>query len=272
MEVLQHSFLSSTSSLPLQTERHASSRPQCTALFCNPFSSMSATLNQHGHALRSFYRGSNELALKASIAHGSTRKESLRTVIIMRANAAGGYASALAEIGRSYNVLEGINADMEKLGRFLEDKKLYDFLKNPTVSEDNKKAILKSLADDAGFVSYTLNLLNLIVDRKRTLLLKKVVKEFEELYNEITNTEVAIVTSAVKIDKNHLAQIATKVQSMSSAKNVRMKNVVDASLVAGFVVRYGKDGSLFIDMSVKGQLDRIAHQIDFAEKTGIVNI
>lgn len=190
----------------------------------------------------------------------------------MRNNAAGGYAAALAEIGRSQNVLEGINADMEKLGRFLQDKQLFDFLSNPTVTEDKKKTVLKSLADDAGFVAYTLNLLNLVVDRKRTILLQEIVKEFEELYNEITDTEVAIVTSAVKIDTNQLAQIAKKIQSMSGAKNVRMKNVVDASLVAGFVIRYGKDGSRLIDMSVKGQLDRIAQQINFAEQTGIVNI
>lgn len=206
-----------------------------------------------------------------TIANGrASSRRGQRTLIVMRNNPAGGYAAALAEIGRSQKVLEAINADVEKLGRLLQDKQFHDFLTNPTVKENDKKSILKSLADDAGFVPYTLNLLNLVVDRKRTTILKDIVKEFEELYNEITDTEVAIVTSAVKINTSQLAQIAKKVQSMSGAKNVRMKNVVDASLVGGFIVRYGKDGSRLIDMSVKGQLDRIAQQINLVDQVGIV--
>lgn len=276
MEALQQSFLASTSLLPVQLERQASSRPLYTAQFCTPLFSVSATLSQQGRPLKGFCRGSNELASKVpSIANGSTntsKRSSPRIVIVMRRNAASGYASALAEVGRSQNVLEGINADMEKLGRFLQDKQLTDFLNNPTINDDNKKSVLKSLADDAKFVSYTVNLLNLIVDKKRTLILKEIVKEFEELYNEITDTEVVIVTSAVKIGTNQLAQIAKKIQSMSGAKNVRMKNVVDKSLVAGFVVRYGKDGSRFVDMSVKGQLDRIASQIDFARQSKFAGV
>ncbi|KAH7404497.1 hypothetical protein KP509_15G029000 [Ceratopteris richardii] len=125
---------------------------------------------------------------------------------------------------------------------------------------------MKSIADAERFSSYTLNLLNLVIDKKRTSILKEIVKEFEELYNEITDTEIAIVTSAIKISTEQLAQIAKKIQSMSGAKNVRMKNVVDESLIAGFMVRYGKDGSRFIDLSVKGQLDRIAAEINLVDQ------
>ncbi|MCO5614520.1 hypothetical protein L7F22_068803 [Adiantum nelumboides] len=271
MEILQHSFLSSSAlSLPPQTERQVSSRPQFPSQLCAPPASVSASLNRRGRPLRGFCKGSNELVSKASsIASESTSSSSRSApciVIVMRANAAGGYASALAEVGRSQNVLEGINADMGKLGNYLQDKQLYSFLTNPTISDKNKKSVLKSLADNANFVSYTVNLLNLIVDKKRTILLKDIVKEFAKLYNEITNTEVVIVTSAVKINTNQLAQIAKKIQSMSGAKNVRMKNVVDTSLVAGFVVRYGKDGSRFVDMSVKGQLTRIASHIELGDR------
>jgi F-type H+-transporting ATPase subunit delta len=70
----------------------------------------------------------------------------------------------------------------------------------------------------------------------------------------------------VKIEKPQLALIAKKIQSMSGAKNVRIKNIVDESLIAGFIVQYGKDGSRYIDMSVKGQLDRLASQFAAAEQ------
>lgn len=183
----------------------------------------------------------------------------------MRKNAAGGYAAALAETARTHNVLEAVYADAEKLARFLEDKQLYEFLISPVVKVENKKAVLKSLAEEASFHSYTVNLLYLMVDKRRTMLLKELVKEFEVIFNEMTDTQVAIVSSAVKIDTAQLALIAKKIQSLSGAKNVRMKNVIDSSVIAGFVVRYGKDGSRVIDMSVKGQMDRISQLIDYSE-------
>ncbi|KAH7404499.1 hypothetical protein KP509_15G029000 [Ceratopteris richardii] len=155
---------------------------------------------------------------------------------------------------------------MEVLDKYLDDKQVFDFFNNPTIFDDKKKAVMKSIADAERFSSYTLNLLNLVIDKKRTSILKEIVKEFEELYNEITDTEIAIVTSAIKISTEQLAQIAKKIQSMSGAKNVRMKNVVDESLIAGFMVRYGKDGSRFIDLSVKGQLDRIAAEINLVDQ------
>jgi F-type H+-transporting ATPase subunit delta len=148
----------------------------------------------------------------------------------------------------------------------LNNKELYEFLVSPVIDGDKKKTILKTLAEDAQFSDVTLSFLNLLVDKRRIELINEVVKEFEAIYNEITDTEVANVISAVKIEKPQLALIAKKIQSMSGAKNVRIKNIVDESLIAGFIVQYGKDGSRYIDMSVKGQLDRLASQFAAAEQ------
>lgn len=77
---------------------------------------------------------------------------------------------------------------------------------------------------------------------------------------------MANVISAMTIEKPHVALIAKKIQSLCGAKNVRIKNVVDLLLIAGFIVQYGKDGSRYIHMSVKGQLDRLASQYQAAEQ------
>jgi F-type H+-transporting ATPase subunit delta len=157
-------------------------------------------------------------------------------------------------------------AHKEGVEELLNNKELYKFLVSPVIDGDKKKTILKMLAEDAQFSNVTLSFLNLLVDKRRTELINKVVEEFKEIYNEITDTEVANVISAVKIEKPQLALIAKKIQSMSGAKNVRIKNIVDESLIAGFIVQYGKDGSRYIDMSVKGQLDRLASQFAAAEQ------
>eukprot|EP00976_Prorocentrum_cordatum_P090766 1188250-Prorocentrum_minimum.AAC.1 len=70
--------------------------------------------------------------------------------------------------------------------------------------------------------------------------------------------QVATVTSAVQLENEQQFLIAKKLQEMTGAKNIKLKPQVDASLIGGFVVTYGANGSQQIDMSVAGQLDKVA--------------
>ncbi len=73
--------------------------------------------------------------------------------------------------------------------------------------------------------------------------------------------QVATVTSAVKLENEQQFAIAKKLQEMTGAKNIKLKPVVDAALIGGFVVQFGKDGSGMIDLSIKGQMARLAQQL-----------
>ncbi|KAJ0606715.1 putative ATPase, OSCP/delta subunit [Helianthus annuus] len=77
---------------------------------------------------------------------------------------------------------------------------------------------------------------------------------------------MAMVTSVVKLEKQHLAQIAEQVQRLTTgARNVGIKTAIDESLVAGFTIRYGNGLSKSIDMSVKMQLDDIAAEFEIGD-------
>ena len=89
--------------------------------------------------------------------------------------------------------------------------------------------------------------------------LSAIIDEFEALFCEATDTQVATVTSAVKLENEQQFMIAKKLQEMTGAKNIKLKPEVDESLLGGFVVKYGKDGSGFIDMSVKGQVRQLSN-------------
>ena len=52
--------------------------------------------------------------------------------------------------------------------------------------------------------------------------------------------------------------IAKKLQELTGSKNIKLKPVLDESLIAGFVVEYG---SSQIDLSVAGQLNKIAAEL-----------
>lgn len=103
------------------------------------------------------------------------------------------------------------------------------------------------------------------MEARRVSEIEEIITEFERFYNTMTFTELAVVTSAVKLESDNLAQIAKQVQKLTGAKNVRIKNVIDPSLVAGFTIRYGGSGSKLLDFSVKTQLKEIASQLELGD-------
>ena len=73
--------------------------------------------------------------------------------------------------------------------------------------------------------------------------------------------QVATLRSAVKLEQEQQFLIAKKLQELTGSKNIKLKPVIDDSLIAGFVVEYG---SSQIDLSVKGQLDKISSELQEA--------
>ncbi|CAI9116390.1 OLC1v1017521C1 [Oldenlandia corymbosa var. corymbosa] len=183
----------------------------------------------------------------------------------MADTAAGSYASALADVATSNNTLEQTAADVEKLERIFSDPEVSEFFNNPTFDDSRKREVLDEIVKSAELQPHVANFVNILVDMKRIELLNDIVKEYEKVYNKLTDTELAVVTSVVQLDSQHLAQIAKGVQRLTGAKNVRIKTVIDPALVAGFTIRYGNSGSKLIDMSVKKQLEDIAAELELGE-------
>ena len=75
--------------------------------------------------------------------------------------------------------------------------------------------------------------------------------------NELA-VQVAILTSAVKLEQEQQFLIAKKLQELTGSKNIKLKPEIDEDLLGGFVVKYG---STQIDMSLKGQVDAIEAEL-----------
>ncbi|KAB2095450.1 hypothetical protein ERO13_A01G040600v2 [Gossypium hirsutum] len=183
----------------------------------------------------------------------------------MSASAASSYATALADVAKSNNTLDATSSDVEKVETIFSDPQVLEFFTNPTIDVLKKRQVLDEIVSSSELQPHTANFLNILVDAKRIDLIKEIVKEFELVYNQLTDTELAVVSSVVKLESQHLAQIAKQVQKLTGAKNVRIKTMIDPSLVAGFTIRYGSSGSKLIDMSVKKQLEEIAAQLDLGD-------
>lgn len=204
------------------------------------------------------------LNLKLSVGR-STRRSGGAMGARMNATAASSYASALADVAKSNNTLDATTTDVEKIDEIFSDSQVFDYFSNPTIEDAKKYKLIEEIATAYGFQPHTLNFLNILVEAKRIEIIAEIVKEFEMQYNSLTDTELAVVSSVVKLESQHLAQIAKQVQKLTGAKNVRIKTVLDPSLVAGFTVRYGESGSKLVDMSVKTKLAEIAAQLELGD-------
>lgn len=129
---------------------------------------------------------------------------------------------------------------------------------NPVVEADKKKAVVAKIAKEAGFQRYTTNFLNLLVEKDRVNLLSEICESFEEQYCTLTDTQVATLRSAVKLEQEQQFLIAKKLQELTGSKNIKLKPVIDQSLIAGFVVEYG---SSQIDLSIRGQIEKVAEEL-----------
>nr|ACG39343.1 ATP synthase delta chain [Zea mays] len=176
--------------------------------------------------------------------------------------AAESYASALSEVAVENGTLEQTVSDLEKLEKIFSDEAVAEFFDNPTVPREEKAELIGEIAKSSELQPHVVNFLNVVVDNFRASIVPQIVVEFENVYNSLTGTEVATVTSVVQLESQDLAQIAQHVQKMTGAKNVRLKTQLDPALIAGFTVQYGRDGSNLIDMSVRKQIEEIASEFE----------
>jgi hypothetical protein len=71
-----------------------------------------------------------------------------------------------------------------------------------------------------------------------------------------------VVSSAVALDARQTELIARKMRRITGFVNLAVENVVDPSLIAGFVICYGLDDSHAIDLSVRARLAALKNRVD----------
>jgi F-type H+-transporting ATPase subunit delta len=102
------------------------------------------------------------------------------------------YANALIELGQTKNVLEPIHADVDALAAlFKENASLKEFIMNPVIADANKKQVFEQIGKEAGFNPFTLNFLNLLMEKGRLDMIVNIVDAFEKEYCLITDTQVS---------------------------------------------------------------------------------
>ena len=163
------------------------------------------------------------------------------------------YAKSLLDLAQEQGQLDTVKGDIDGVISVLKSNhELLAVLKNPIISGDKKRQILASLFE--GKISpVILSFFYILVNKGRADILLEIAQEFVREYNEVKGVVNASVTSAAALSAANLAELQKTIAAEVKAE-ITLKNIVDPTLIGGFVVRVGDRQ---IDASIAGKLNKL---------------
>ena len=147
------------------------------------------------------------------------------------------YAKAILDLANSKGVAEAVNNDMKSIASTIESNlELSTFIQNPTTKVEVKESALLEVFANVNGV--TKGLFHLLFENKRFEILEGIALEYKRLFDESNGVEVAKVTTAIPMDAALEAKVLAKVSTLSD-KKITIENIVDPSIIGGFILRIG---------------------------------
>lgn len=147
------------------------------------------------------------------------------------------YAKAIFDVAHSKGVASEVNNDMLLIASTVgSNAELSDFIGNPTISVEIKENALLEVFEHTDAV--TKSLFHLLQENKRFGLIEAIASEYSRLFDEMNGIEVAKVTTAVPLDDEMKSKVMSKILTFSN-KKINIENIVDPSIIGGFILRIG---------------------------------
>ena len=171
------------------------------------------------------------------------------------ARAAIRYAKAVLSLANDQKASKIVNEDMMLMASTIaESKDLSDLLQSPVVSASIKKSILLEVFKNTNTI--TLNLIDTLISNKRIAILAEVASKYSELYDDGQGKKVAIVTTAIPLSTDLEAKVLAKAKQLTGT-DVEVKNIVDESIIGGFILRIG---DIQYNASIANQLSKLKRE------------
>ncbi|PON61794.1 ATPase, OSCP/delta subunit [Trema orientale] len=139
---------------------------------------------------------------------------------------AAGYAAALFDVAQLNNSVDSVGKDVERLSKLLRSNRVRVVLSDPFLGEEEKGRVVKGLAEKGRFNRHLVCLVKLLVGRNKVGVLSQVLDEFERVYDEVLGTQVVLISSIKKMEEEMLHGIAQRVQKLTGAVKVKVRNLV----------------------------------------------
>ncbi|KJD36787.1 ATP synthase subunit delta [Tamlana sedimentorum] len=165
------------------------------------------------------------------------------------------YAKAVFSLATDQNTTEVVNNDMKLIANTIaESKDLSDMLESPVITSAVKKSVLNEVFK--GTDKSTLSLINTLISNKRINILNQVAEKYNALFDASKGVELATVTTVVPITPAIEEKVLAKAKELTG-KTVVIKNVIDETILGGFILRIG---DIQYNASVANQLNKLKQE------------
>ncbi len=149
------------------------------------------------------------------------------------------YAKAFMDLAIQNDIVDKALDDLLLVKTTIEgNKELSSLIHQPFVSNNSKTNILERLFNDR-VAPITLNLLKLLVEKRRDAIITDIYDEYYMLYLDYKKIAVVTVTSAVVLDEHTTGRIINILKHKIVKKDtIQIKNVIDKNIIGGFKVNY----------------------------------
>jgi F-type H+-transporting ATPase subunit delta len=169
------------------------------------------------------------------------------------------YAKSLIQLAQEKGKLEEVFAGMKSLDRAFENSRELKLLfKSPIITSDKKLNVVKSLFENK-VDEILFRFLTLMIKKGREEHFHQIAESFITQYNEIKNITPVKITSAVKLDSAFVQSMVASLKKKENLGEVLLQEVVDESLIGGFVLQYGDK---MIDSSVIRNLNGLRNIVE----------
>jgi F-type H+-transporting ATPase subunit delta len=166
------------------------------------------------------------------------------------------YARSLFEAAREQDKLDVVNRELGEFTAAIADvPQLRNVLSNPELDAADKAAVLGEILGDAD--ELTRNFVLLVTEKGRASELEEIYRELEALVAAEQRRLTVELTTAFELSDEETDAILKKIEA-ASGRDVEATRKVDPSLLGGIVLQAG---SMRVDASVKGRLDRLRHDL-----------
>jgi len=169
---------------------------------------------------------------------------------------AGRYATALFDLAREANAIDGVKADLERFDALLaESADLTRLVRSPVFSAEEQLSALSAVLDRAGIGGLTAKFLKLVTSNRRLFAVRDMIRAFREHVAAYKGEAAAQVTVAEQLKDEHVQALRAALKAVSG-KDVALDIKVDPAIIGGLVVKLG---SRMVDTSLRTKLNAIKH-------------
>ncbi|MDO5978812.1 ATP synthase F1 subunit delta [Flavivirga spongiicola] len=171
------------------------------------------------------------------------------------ARAAIRYAKAVLSLASDQKSAEAVNNDMKLIANTIaESKDLSDTLQSPVIGSSVKKTVLLEVFKKSD--KTTLSLIDTLVNNNRIDILGHVALKYNQLFDQSKGIELATVTTAIALTAGLEKEVLAKAKELTG-KNVEVENIIDESILGGFILRIG---DIQYNASIANQLSKLKRE------------